>query len=98
MARWLGAGAVLMLVLAAAGGYASAGEPGDELPEGPGKEVLRRACRSCHDLGEVTKFKGYFSRAQWHDVVDTMVAYGARVSPGEVELLADYLTEHLGRK
>ena len=52
--------------------------PGDELPDGPGKKVLVRACTTCHDLDEVTKFKGYYTRAQWKDIVVTMKEYGAR--------------------
>ena len=70
---------------------------GDELPDGPGKTLLRTACLICHDLGEVTKFRGYYSRAQWRDVVVTMVEYGAPLSTDDVEVLSDYLTAHLGR-
>jgi cytochrome c5 len=70
---------------------------GDDLPAGPGKTLLRTACLICHDLGEVTKFRGYYSRAQWRDVVMTMVEYGAPLSKDDVEVLADYLAANLGR-
>lgn len=69
-----------------------------ELPEGRGREILMASCTSCHDLREVTKFRGYYTRAQWRDVVVTMVEYGADLSDDEIEVLADYLTEHLGRR
>ena len=72
--------------------------PDDELPDGPGKKILQASCTSCHALDEVTKFKGYYSRAQWKDVVQTMVDYGAKLQPGEMDVLADYLTEHLGKR
>ena len=72
--------------------------PDDELPDGPGKKILQASCTSCHDLDEVTKFRGYYTRAQWRDVVQTMVDYGARLQPGEADVLADYLTEHLGKR
>jgi cytochrome c5 len=72
--------------------------PEDELPAGPGKTILQASCTSCHDLDEVTKFKGYYTRAQWKDVVQTMVDYGAKLQPGEADVLADYLAEHLGKK
>ena len=65
--------------------------PGDDLPDGAGKKVLQRACTTCHDLDEVTKFKGYYTRAQWKDIVVTMREYGATLEDGEVETLADYL-------
>jgi len=70
----------------------------DALPDGPGRRLLQTHCTWCHDLGEVTKFKGYYNRAQWRDIVVTMVDYGARVEKNDVEVLSDYLVEHLGRQ
>ena len=70
----------------------------EALPDGAGKRILQASCRSCHDLGEVTKFRGYYNRAQWRDIVVTMVQYGAEVEEKEVEVLTDYLVEHLGKK
>jgi cytochrome c5 len=70
----------------------------EALPDGAGLRILRTHCAWCHDLGEVTKFKGYYSRAQWRDIVVTMVEYGARVEKDDVEVLSDYLVQHLGRK
>ena len=91
---------VLVVWLAVSGGIwtAAQSKPEDELPEGPGKKILQASCTSCHALTEVTKFKGYYTRAQWRDVVQTMVDYGAMLQPGEAEVLADYLTEHLGKR
>ena len=68
-----------------------------ELPDGRGKQILVASCTSCHDLREVTKFRGYYTRAQWRDIVLTMVDYGADVTKADVDVLADYLNEHLGR-
>jgi hypothetical protein len=68
-----------------------------ELPEGRGKQILMASCTSCHDLREVTKFRGYYTRAQWRDIVLTMVDYGADVTKADIDVLADYLNEHLGR-
>jgi hypothetical protein len=72
--------------------------PEEELPDGDGKKILLAACTSCHDLSEVTKFRGYYSRAQWRDIVVTMVEYGADVKKPEVDTLVDYLTLNLGKK
>jgi hypothetical protein len=94
-----GAAAALAAVTAWSGGpVLSARAQGDELPDGPGKKILLRACTTCHDLDEVTKFKGYYTRAQWKDIVVTMEDYGASVDEGEVEVLADYLFAVVGKR
>ena len=100
--------AVAMLTLLSAGTIACAARQttqpvsrtaeADALPDGAGKRILQASCRSCHDLGEVTKFRGYYNRAQWHDIVVTMVQYGAEVEEKDVEVLTDYLVEQLGKK
>jgi cytochrome c5 len=77
---------------------AGAQAPEDTLPEGTGKTILQTSCTTCHELDEVTKFKGFYTRAQWRDVVVTMVDYGAKLQPTEIDVLADYLAEHLGKK
>ena len=92
------AGAALIAAIAWAPSPSHAAAPGDELPDGPAKKVLLRACTTCHDLDEVTKFKGYYSRAQWKDIVVTMTEYGASLEEGEVDVLSDYLAEVLGKK
>jgi len=76
----------------------TAAAPDDELPDAPGKTLLLRSCAYCHELTEITKFRGYYTRAQWHDVVVTMTQYGARLTADEIEVLTDYLTAQLGRR
>jgi hypothetical protein len=97
--RWViaGVGGVLALVVLTMSG-AQAASPEDELPEGEGKKILLTSCTSCHDLSEVTKFRGYYDRKQWRDIVVTMMEYGAPVDERQVDVLADYLTQHLGRQ
>ncbi len=75
----------------------SSSTPSDELPDGEGKKILQAQCTSCHELTEVTKFRGYYNRAQWRDIVVTMVEYGADLKKAEIETLADYLAQHLGK-
>jgi hypothetical protein len=70
----------------------------EDLPDGDGKKILQASCTACHDLTEVTKFKGYYTRDEWRDVVKTMIEYGAQVKPGDVDVLVDYLTKNLGKK
>ena len=94
----LAAGASLIAAIAWTPASSHAAAPGDELPDGAGKKVLLRACTTCHDLDEVTKFKGYYTRAQWKDIVVTMKEYGAALDDGEVEPLAEYLFAAIGKK
>ena len=97
--RWLlpllAAVALTIAVMTAA---PRAAAPEDELPEGEGKKILVSSCTSCHDLSEVTKFRGYYDRKQWRDIVVTMMDYGAPVNEKQVDVLADYLAEHLGKQ
>jgi cytochrome c5 len=69
-----------------------------QLADGPGRRILTTVCTACHALTEVTKFNGFYTRPQWRDIVLTMMDYGAPIGSKEVELLADYLTEQLGKK
>ena len=71
--------------------------PSEDLPDGEGKKILESRCTSCHELTEVTKFRGYYTPAQWPDIVVTMVEYGADLKKPEIETLADYLAQHLGK-
>jgi cytochrome c5 len=90
--------AAVALAIAAMAAAPRADGPEDELPEGEGKKILVSACTSCHDLSEVTKFRGYYDRKQWRDIVVTMMDYGAPVNEKQVDVLADYLAEHLGKQ
>ena len=56
------------------------------------------SCTSCHELTEVTKFRGFYTREDWREVVDTMIKYGAQLKEREPEVLVDYLANTLGRK
>jgi cytochrome c5 len=79
-------------------GAAHVARQSDELPEGDGKKILQASCTACHELTEVTKFKGYYTRDDWRDIVKTMIAYGAVVKESDVEVLVEYLTKSLGKK
>ena len=68
-----------------------------EVPDGEGKRILVASCTSCHDLRDVTKLRGFYTRDQWRDLVRTMVEYGAEMKKGEDEVLVEYLTRYLGK-
>ena len=78
-------------------GTARAAQADDGLPDGDGKKILQASCTVCHDLTEVTKFKGFYTRDDWRDIVKTMIEYGAKVKDSDVVVLVDYLTKNLGK-
>ena len=88
----------MLIVLRAAAAAPRAPQSGDDLPDGDGKKILQASCTACHDLTEVTKFKGFYTRDEWKDVVKTMVEYGAKVKADDVDVLVDYLAKNLGKK
>jgi cytochrome c5 len=98
MSRLLRASAVLFVTAVFSAPSPFAAAPDDELPDGPGKKILQSSCTTCHDLTEVTKFRGYYTKEQWRDIVATMVEYGAKLKEGEAEVLTEYLAMHLGPK
>jgi hypothetical protein len=77
---------------------ASQEAPPKDLPEGPGRTLLLTACTACHDLKEVTKFRGFYTKDEWRDIVVTMVKYGAILKDEDVPVLVDYLFKNFGKK
>jgi mono/diheme cytochrome c family protein len=91
--------AAMLAAQGAAAGAARAQDPlAAELPDGEGKRILIASCISCHGLDYVAKLRGYYSREQWRDVVNTMVEYGTALKAEEQEVLVDYLFQHFGKK
>jgi len=97
--RWpaVAAGALAGVILLAPAMTGAAAQK-DDLPDGDGKTILLTSCTTCHDLTEVTKLRGFYTRAQWRDVIVTMKEYGAMVDDKQVDVLADYLGQNLGKK
>lgn len=75
---------------------ACAGGPHPEVAAFDGRSVLERACTTCHDLGGLDGYKGYWGEAQWRDMVTTMIEHGAELEDGEVDVLVAYLTAEYG--
>jgi hypothetical protein len=65
------------------------------LPAGPGRDVIIRACATCHDLNIVTS--QHLSPQEWTNVVQTMSAKGAAASPVELKLIQSYLSNAFPR-
>ncbi len=66
-----------------------------ELPAGPNRDVVARACSACHDLGMVYEAAGQ-TREGWNGTIEEMTGYGLKVSPDERAQILEYLTSFLG--
>ena len=61
----------------------------DSLPPGPGKDVLLRACTSCHAATLITQQRK--TPEDWAKAVDKMVGWGAPLRPEEKQGLVEYV-------
>jgi hypothetical protein len=66
-----------------------------ELPAGPNKDVVVKACGSCHDLDMVFEAAGQ-TRDGWIGTIEEMAGYGLKLTPAERAQVLDYLTSFLG--
>jgi mono/diheme cytochrome c family protein len=76
-------------------GFLSVAASAVELPAGPNKEVVTRACSSCHDLDMVFDAAGQ-TREGWNGTIEEMTGYGLQVSAAERAQILEYLTSFLG--
>ena len=84
-----GAFAVAMVVLAT-------NVLAQELPAGPGREVVAKRCLTCHESDLMAQQR--LTRAAWGRSVDKMVRWGAVVEADEREPMLDYLAAHFAPK
>ncbi|HEY0687315.1 MAG TPA: hypothetical protein VGD45_33600 [Steroidobacter sp.] len=64
----------------------------EEPPAGPGLELIQRSCVSCHDIYMITTKRK--TPEQWAEVMDLMAARGAEVTPDEMQIIAEYLSQN----
>jgi hypothetical protein len=67
-----------------------------QLPPGPGAEVLKSRCVICHESDIITSQK--LSLTGWTNSVNKMVRWGTQITPEEREVLQPYLAMHFGPK
>ena len=66
-----------------------------QLPEGPGKETVVKACAGCHEIEAV--ISGRRTKMGWQLNVDDMVSRGAEGSEEEMAAVVEYLTSNFGK-
>lgn len=63
-----------------------------EPPPGPGLELIQRSCISCHDIYMITSKRK--SAEDWSTIVGLMADRGAEVTPDEMQIIEEYLSQH----
>ena len=63
-----------------------------QLPAGPGADLMKARCMSCHESDIITSQK--LSAAGWTNSVNKMVRWGAQVTTEERDVLVPYLAAH----
>jgi hypothetical protein len=66
-----------------------------DLPAGPNRDIVSRACQSCHDLAMVVAATG-LTREGWNATIEEMISYGMRVDAEERAKILEYLSNYLG--
>jgi cytochrome c5 len=93
--------AVTFFTVAMTLGQGGQGQPGGQGGAAPanaqGATILNRACGSCHGADAITNY--HFESADgYKDIINSMIAAGAQVTPQETPVLADYLFATYGKK
>ena len=83
----------LSLLICCALGCAAGQQPGAQLPQAPGREVLQRVCSACHPA-QIVLGRG-MTREQWGGIVSNMISRGAKGSDEDFEEIVDYLAKNL---
>lgn len=65
------------------------------LPDGPGKALVERTCKSCHTLSVITARKR--TEDQWVQVISAMLSRGAAATDDEAEIILAYLVKNFGK-
>jgi len=68
-----------------------------DLPEGPNRDLVSRACQACHDLSMVVAATG-LTREGWDGTIEEMISYGMRVDKEDRAKILDYLSNNLGSR
>ncbi len=67
-----------------------------QLPAGPGADVLKSKCVICHESDIITSQK--LSLGGWTNSINKMVRWGSQITPEEREVLQPYLAMHFAPK
>jgi hypothetical protein len=64
------------------------------MPDGPGKEIIQKACIGCHSIKVVLSKRA--THDEWAALVDQMISRGAEVPDDQVDVVVQYLSTNYG--
>jgi competence ComEA-like helix-hairpin-helix protein len=65
------------------------------LPDGPGKEIIKKSCSQCHNASVIVTKPGR-TDDDWTDILNKMIGRGAVLSDEDGDTLLDYLSTNFG--
>ncbi|HLK63989.1 MAG TPA: helix-hairpin-helix domain-containing protein [Bryobacteraceae bacterium] len=74
---------------------AAGGQDTLDLPDGKGKEQVKKICAGCHEMSTVTGSRR--TKIGWQQNVEEMISRGAEGSDADMEAVVDYLTKFFGK-
>jgi competence ComEA-like helix-hairpin-helix protein len=66
-----------------------------ELPQGPGREAVKKICGNCHEIETVISSRR--TRTGWQQITDNMISRGAEGTDEEIAAVVTYLTVAFGK-
>jgi mono/diheme cytochrome c family protein len=84
--------AVSVIGMAIYTGSSSADQPAQPAPPGPGLELIQRSCINCHDIYMITTKRK--TPDEWAALVNLMADRGAEVTPEEIDVIVEYLSQN----
>ena len=91
--------ASVIALVAAAAGFALAGEEKVRLKEGPGLDKVRQNCVSCHSLDYIPLNSPFLDEKGWEATVNKMAnAYKAPIKEEDRKPIAEYLAKNYGKR
>lgn len=88
--------AVALAALAPCAHAQTANAASSALPGGAGRDIVVRACTSCHQADKITAV-GH-TPDQWDQIIGKMIDKGARASDAEQDQILNYLASHFPAK
>ena len=86
----------LVMAFTAAAAY-SADESQVQLKAGPGADLVRNNCMTCHSLDYIQMNSPFLDHKGWEAEVNKMInAYHAPIDKANVAMIVDYLAQHYG--